>query len=106
VVRECGRCGGAVEERYRFCPWCAAPQRLKVTEVFRGASGLLRVSRYYEAPDRSAQVRLSTWSEDGEARAVVSLEDAEAERLGAFIRNTAPPTATGIRSLLGRLRQD
>jgi hypothetical protein len=35
-VRECPRCEGWIEERFRFCPWCAAPQRAKLVEFFTG----------------------------------------------------------------------
>jgi hypothetical protein len=104
-LRECGKCGGEVEQRYRFCPWCAAPQRLKVTELFFGDGGLLRVSRYYDAPGQRAHLRVSVWNEGGEAQGVVSLDDADANKLGAFLRDTAPPAQDrGLRSLLDRLR--
>ena len=35
-MAECAACGGRVEESFRFCPWCASPQRLKLVEFFRG----------------------------------------------------------------------
>ena len=58
---ECAGCGGRVEESFRFCPWCAAPQRLKLVEFFRGLAvterdrgKALRVSRYLGGPERHA----------------------------------------------------
>jgi len=31
-MRVCADCGGELEAAYRFCPWCAAPQRRKLVE--------------------------------------------------------------------------
>ena len=80
---ECGACGGRVEESFRFCPWCAAPQRLKLVEFFRGHAvterdrgKALRVSRYLGGPER--HVRFSVWSGEGVAEAAVSLDEEEA----------------------------
>ena len=80
---------------HRFCPWCAAPQRLKLVEFFAGhqeisADRALRVSRYYgDAP----HVRFSVWA-DSEHRAraecAVSLDEQEAARLVHFLVGTAP----------------
>ena len=85
---------------YRFCPWCAAPQRSKLVEFFRGtdqdAGRAIRISRYL--PDR--RVRFSVWDESGTARAAVSLDDEEAARMAAFL---APPVARKP-SLLDELR--
>lgn len=84
-MRECGRCGGSVEERFRFCPWCAAPQRVKLVEFFSGTGAetgkALRVSRYLA----ERHVRFSVWDEAGIAEAVVSIADDEAERLAGFL---------------------
>src|SRR5207244_11596857 len=48
-MARCTRCGGDLEERFRFCPWCAAPQRRKIVEFFsphpRHAGKALRVTR-------------------------------------------------------------
>ena len=103
-VRECASCGEIVEARFRFCPWCAAPLRLKLVEFFRPhplISGddhkALRVSRYLE-PGPAAHVRFSIWTETedaAEAEAAVSLERAEAARLAAFL---AGPTRARARS--------
>jgi hypothetical protein len=74
----CGACGGAVERRFRFCPWCSAP--------LRGGKAL-RVSRYLVEDER--QVRFSVWSEEGVAEAVVALSDEEADRLADFVVQTS-----------------
>jgi hypothetical protein len=79
-----------LEAAYRFCPWCAAPQRRKLVEFFRAhprdAGRALRVSRYFT---EDPHVRFSVWSPEGIAEAAVSLEESEADRLGAFL---ATPT--------------
>jgi len=86
--------------RYRYCPWCAAPQRRKLVEFFVGAdrdSGrALRVSRYL--PER--RVRFSVWDESGTARAAVSLDEEEAARLAAFVA----PQPEARPSILDELR--
>jgi hypothetical protein len=71
---------------FRFCPWCAAPQRRKLVEFFRAhprdEGKALRVSRYLtEEP----HVRFSVWSPDGVAEAAVSLDEREAGRLADFL---------------------
>jgi hypothetical protein len=84
----CGACGGAVERRFRFCPWCSAPLRRKLTEFFLGDGGkALRVTRYLVEDER--QVRFSVWSEEGVAEAVVALSDEEADRLADFVVQTS-----------------
>jgi hypothetical protein len=85
---ECASCGGELEGRFRFCPWCAAPQRVKVTDLFAGAEEsdhgrALRVSRYLEANDQHA--RFSIWDEQGVAEAAISLDAEELRRLRAFL---------------------
>ena len=94
-MARCARCGGEVDARFRFCPWCAAPQRQKVVEFFRphprDAGRALRVSRYYgEEP----QVRFSVW-DDGVARAAVSLDEAETQRLAGFLTRTGQKQRPG-----------
>ncbi len=94
-MRECASCRGEVEERYRFCPWCAAPLRLKVVELFPphplvegDAAKALRVSRYLAEEDERRHVRFSVWSAGGQtprAQAAVSLTEEEAARLSAFL---------------------
>jgi hypothetical protein len=93
-MRACSGCGGQVEASFRFCPWCAAPQRRKLTELFAGHPELpadrgraLRVSRYVAA-DALRHVRLSIWGGNESTRraeAALSLDEAEAERLAAFL---------------------
>lgn len=99
-MHACARCGGSVSGSFRYCPWCAAPQRLKLVEFFqshpriaadRGKS--LRVSRYLAPVVDERHVRVSVWAERGdraEAEAAVSLEDAEARRLARFLLETEP----------------
>jgi hypothetical protein len=86
----CPQCGGETVGAYRYCPWCAAPQRRKLVEFFLGADAdehkALRVSRY--VPER--RVRFSVWDETGTARAAVSLDEEAAARLAEFV---APPHA-------------
>ena len=85
-MRVCGECGGELEAAYRFCPWCAAPQRRKLVEFFRAhprdPGKALRVSRYLT---ENPHVRFSVWSPEGVAEAAVSLEEEEAERLAGFL---------------------
>jgi hypothetical protein len=98
-VVHCRQCEAAIGSDFRFCPWCAAPQRRKLVEFFRGADGdehrALRVSRYL--PEH--RVRVSVWDESGTARAAVTLSDDEAARLGEFL---APQASRP--SLLDELR--
>jgi hypothetical protein len=101
-MRPYAACGGSVGSEYRFCPWCAAPQRLKLVEFFRGhgdidADRALRVSRYY---GDETHVRFSVWQETertASAQAAVSLDDEEAARLAHFLAGTAPrPRQPGL----------
>jgi hypothetical protein len=102
-MRVCTECGVEMEAAYRFCPWCAAPQRRKLVEFFRAhprdEGRALRVSRYLtEEP----HVRFSVWSADGVAEAAVSLEEDEAARLAAFLEVPCrrPRTLERLRALL------
>jgi hypothetical protein len=85
-MHACKQCGGSIGEAFRYCPWCAAPQRAKLVEFFRGtgdeAGKALRVSRYLD----EHHVRFSVWDESGTAEAAVSVDDVEAQRLTAFLR--------------------
>jgi hypothetical protein len=98
ATRTCAHCGTEIEERFRFCPWCAAPQRLKLTEFFsphpRDRGKALRVSRYF---GDEPHVRFSVWNEDGVAEAAVSLEPAEARRLARFLGGGARPAPASER---------
>jgi hypothetical protein len=90
-VHECRQCGRDVADRFRYCPWCAHPQRAKVVEFFRphpaiegDARKALRVSRYFGNEETPSQFRFSIW--DGEtAAAAVSLTEPEAARLAEFV---------------------
>jgi hypothetical protein len=91
-VQACGRCGNRIDGRYRFCPWCAAPLRSKLVEFFRPHPDIeddhgraLRVSRYLGVRPEERHVRFSVWDEDGVAEAVISLDEAEADRLARFL---------------------
>lgn len=100
-MAQCRHCGSEMDAAFRFCPWCAAPQRSKLVEFFRGTDAdegcALRVSRYL--PEK--RVRFSVWDETGTARAAVSLDDEEAARLAAYL---APPEPPARPSLLDELR--
>jgi len=92
-VRDCASCGASFDQRFRFCPWCGAVQRLKIVEyfpAFRLADGDetkgLRVSRYLSRP---GHVRFSVWTA-GEVSAAVSIAEREARRLAAFLAGTDP----------------
>ena len=100
-MKLCPHCGGDVEERFRFCPWCAAPQRSKLVEFFRAhprdAGKALRVSRYL---DEDPQVRFSVWDEAGRVEGAVSVDELEANRLARFLR---PPPRRHRRHALAAL---
>ncbi len=88
-----------MEREYRFCPWCAAPQRLKVVEFFRphpeiehDRAKALRVSRYLGGSAEERHVRFSVWEETTSTARVagaVSLDEGEAERLARFLADPA-----------------
>ena len=91
-MHACKQCGGSIGNTYRYCPWCAMPQRAKLVEFFGGTGAergnALRVSRYTD----EGHVRFSVWDECGVAEAAVSVADDEATRLASFLRST--PTMT------------
>ena len=104
----CVQCGRDIEAAFRYCPWCGAVQRRKLVEFFPGHVALdpgraLRVSRYLRTTDQEPHVRFSVWDRHGRARAVVSLDDAEAERLGAFLQPVRRPRRLreALESLIG-----
>ncbi|MBA2536817.1 MAG: hypothetical protein H0V20_05195 [Actinobacteria bacterium] len=100
-MRGCPDCGSPVDESFRYCPWCAAPQRLKLVDFFRphplieqDQTKALRVSRYLAGPAPERHVRFSVWDDAGahaRARAAVSLDEDEARRLARFLVDSAPP---------------
>jgi hypothetical protein len=95
-MRTCRACNGSIDGDFRYCPWCAAPQRAKLVEFFGGTgddSGrALRVSRYVD----EQHVRFSVWDESGTAEAALSIGEPEAQRLSAFLR--AGQTTSGRRA--------
>ena len=104
-VHACRHCGNGLEDRYRFCPWCAAPQRRKLVEFFAPHPAVpgdvhkaLRVSQYLGDDETVPQFRFSIWSAES-ADAAVSLTEEEAERVAAFL---TPPRPR--RALLDSLR--
>jgi hypothetical protein len=85
-MEACRGCGEELNRLFRFCPWCARPQRSKLVQFFRphtrDRGKGLRVSRYLAA---DPQVRFSIWDDHGVAEAAVSLDNAEADRLAEFL---------------------
>ena len=78
---------------FRFCPWCATPQRTKLVEFFFPSARLpgerlraLRVSRYLA----EGHVRFSIWDDDV-ARAALSLDEDESLRLATFLQTGCEP---------------
>ena len=90
----CSQCSNEVDDAFRYCPWCAAPQRTKIVEHFRAhpllerEPGGLRVSRYLRG---TRHVRLSIWGPD-RAIAALALEEREAKRLAAFLTDSGGST--------------
>jgi len=111
AAQPCPTCQREVERTFRYCPWCAAPQRLKLVEFFPPHPGheadqelALRVSRYLGADPDERQTRISIWHQDGSALAAIGLDDEETERLAAFLEVVppAPPPVESLRERLGR----
>ena len=104
-VTECRQCGAGIGRGYRYCPWCAAPQRSKLVEFFRSADAdehrALRVSRYVP----QERVRFSVWDESGTARAAVTLDDDESARLSAFLAPPRPRRPTLLSELRALVRR-
>ena len=105
-MKTCRHCGNGVEDRYRFCPWCAAPQRRKLVEFFAPHPGVpgdatkaLRVSRYFGDDATVPQVRFSIWNVDA-AEAAVSLSPEEAARVAEFLQPPPQP-----RRVLDQIRE-
>jgi hypothetical protein len=100
-MQACAHCGGSVEERFRFCPWCAAPLRRKLVEFFpahaRDAGKALRVSRYL---DEDPHVRFSVWDDTGRVEGAVSVDELQAARLAHFLRPPRPRPQSGLSAVL------
>jgi hypothetical protein len=103
-MRSCSHCSRELADDFRFCPRCGAAQRSKVVEYFRGHraidDGGLRVSVYLTEP---RHVRMSIWR-DEVAESAMSLEPAEAHRLGEFLLAVTPRRAD-LRGLGEALRR-
>jgi hypothetical protein len=106
----CRNCGCSLEAAYRFCPWCAAPQRQKLVEFFHAhplldhAAKALRVSRYLGPTAEERHVRFSVWNEEGRAEAAVSLDEREAARLAGFLAETARRPRSPLEQVADLLR--
>jgi hypothetical protein len=101
-----------VGDAFRYCPWCASPQRLKLVEFFRARhteeGKALRVSRYLHDDLDERHVRFSIWDaspDNASVQAAVSLEDEESERLAHFLLDSAPRETRrpGLRELVDRV---
>jgi hypothetical protein len=109
-AQPCPVCGRDIEQSWRFCPHCAAPQRTKLVEFFAPHPGhpadqdlALRVSRYLGPDPAERQTRVSIWHRDGAAIAAIGLDDAEADRLAGFLTTpAAPPAPERMRARLAR----
>ena len=109
-MKTCRHCGNGVEDRFRYCPWCAAPQRRKLVEFFAphpavepDAAKALRVSRYFGDDETVPQVRFSIWNVDA-AEAAVSLSPEEAARVAEFLAPPPPPRGGMLEQLRETLR--
>lgn len=109
-MHPCRHCAHTVDSRFRFCPWCSAPQRRKLVEFFaphpelpQDAEKALRVSRYFDTAERPAHVRFSIWQGE-RADAAVSVTEAEAARLAAYLAPEEPCRRPLIEHLRDSLR--
>ena len=111
AAQPCHTCRREVDTTYRYCPWCATPQRSKLVEFFSPHPGreadqhlALRVSRYLAPDPDERQTRISIWHEDGSALAAIGLDDDETARLARFldVAPQAPPVPETLRDRLGR----
>jgi hypothetical protein len=94
-----------VAKGFRYCPWCAAPQRLKLVEFFPPHRGTpddhdkaLRVSRYLGSTAEERHVRFSVWGGRGEALSAVSIAEEEADKLARFLLRSAREPGYLVRS--------
>jgi len=104
-MHPCSSCQGMVAKGFRYCPWCAAPQRLKLVEFFPPHRGTphdhdkaLRVSRYLGSTAEERHVRFSVWGGRGEALSAVSLAEDEADKLARFLLRSARDASRLVRS--------
>jgi hypothetical protein len=113
-MRDCPRCGGGVDDVFRYCPWCGDRRRTKLVEFFRSHPSLdegraLRVSRYLGGRHQDRHVRFSVWAESEEsarAEAAVSLPESEASRLALFLLDPAPRARPrGLREALRAVKE-
>jgi hypothetical protein len=109
-VHACRHCGNGLEDRFRFCPWCAAPQRRKLVEFFAPHPAVpgdvhkaLRISQYFGDDETVPQFRFSIWSAES-ADAAVSLTEDEAERVALFLTPPRRPRRALFDSLRETLR--
>ena len=110
----CPACAGELQSRFRFCPWCARPLRLKLVEFFRPHASIdadrakaLRVSRYIGPEPQDRHVRFSVWDESTprpQATAAVSLDEGEARRLAEFVLSAEPQAPRTLRAALASMR--
>ncbi len=110
---ECSACGVRIERSFRFCPWCAAPQRLKLVEFFSAHPALegdrgkaLRVSQYLDGCGDDQHVRFSVWSDAGVAEAAVSIPPDEAARLVRFLQPFAPRVGASLAERVAQARAE
>lgn len=105
-MNECPGCNANIVEWFRFCPSCGRALRTKLVEYFRGDQRLddgdLRVSVYLAEPQH---VRLSVWR-NATAEAALSLDPAEAGRLGRFLQTVVKPRRRSIPWLLRQLAEN
>jgi hypothetical protein len=116
AAQPCSTCEREVDATFRYCPWCATPQRLKLVEFFSPHPAheadrelALRVSRYLTPDPDERQTRVSIWHQDGSALAAIGLDDDETTRLARFLESAqapqpapAPPAPQRLRDRLSR----